>query len=887
MNLFNVILFYFLYETLSANDTAFLIYQIKRISSDQFWKDNFMTQEIIIDNKRVLLERALKVITNFDYAKYTGTYYDNITQLNELDAFKASKALYTAQKCKYSNLVIDVLRTFFESISLCQKLIIIENSRKNVQLSNKINKSLNQIIKRIVDLKKYIVKFIFNINILMTLTPTLRSTDHTLTKSLLSINVCLHHIKCYIVQHNNDASGISSKIDVQKLIAQMINMVERFRCKYCYIRDYYYNSAGLGKKNIYDSLLDDINCNSVDSLVKNTLQGLNIYFDDMTLFKHFLVSDTVFDEEMYDPKHILLENIFEMVEYSFIPTLFVRWKNSTDWLPLIEVYNDVSKSYDLQTMYEYQVFLVEVIKNIFYIKVVNKKIVSFDNIREILVEFDEFMVQFIPKNYPTDLYDEMKKLRNSLYNDLQSTESLPALSNYSIELLYNISIITTLDKDSMPREIQLMSMNKLSMREFMDEIAALYKFKIFIDTFEELSYESNSLEDYSLQPEINNIKIIEQNNNEKICYNLSLLRKNLTLFQTLILGFQHARIDFRNVDGSNIIWEAQTYVFDCVMHLYKTYINHQKIRQIVLPLAIRFNYARKNKNDFKMLSQVTFLNVNIIEHFELNNCLSPEYSLNVKWYNKKKNHKTMNFLELGNVELHELFWNDRKSIMSIIKSHSGDYYMENEKKRNLHALAVNKFVPNLYLNDYFTRESYPALFLWDGSMKSIETVLNSVPRDIIDHQYLVRHQCCLIKWVISRVFTHFLDAIRIYFPEKNKKAHLNDINTTLDYLTQFEELPFPKFIKIHLRDMFAIFNHLLKVPTKENMDKYRSVIIDQLELSPQSFEDSTSSISGQRNIFKFTNIIIEKGIRLLRIVLKSSNDNELVSRVQFSSCMYV
>lgn len=882
MNLFKALILHLLYEQLLANDTEFLIYQIKHISSTQFWKDNFMAQEIIIENEVVVLEKAIKVITDFDYAKYSETY-DNAPQPNELDAFKASKALYTAQKCKYSNLIIDVLRTFFESISVCQKQII-ENSRKNMQLSVKIKKSLNQIIKRIVDFKKYIVKFIFNIKSFMKLTPILKSTDHTLTKSLLSINVCLHHIKCIIVQHNN-TSEINSKIDVQKLIAQMMNMVERFRCKYCYIRDYY-NSTKFRRKQIYDSILNDTNVNGVDSLIENTLKGLDIYFDDFTLLSHFLVSGTVFDEEMYDPKYILLANIFEIEDNSFISTLFVRWKNRTDWLQLIEVYNTVSKSYNLQIIYEYQVFLVEVIKNLFYIQVMNKNINSFDNIRAILEEFEKFIDQFIPKNYPTDLYDQMKKLRNSLHNDLQSIGSPPALSNYTIELIRNVSIITTLDGDSKPCDKQLTAIDKLSMTDFMKKIAALYKFKNFIEIFEELSYESNSLEDYSLQPEINNIKQTEQTKNKKICNDLSLLRENLTLFQILILGFQKPRIDLSNVDESNIITDAKIYVFDIIMHLYKTYINHHKIKQIVLPLAIRFDYNIKNIDDFEMLSQLIFLNINIIEHFELNNCLSPEYNLNVI-YNKEIDFKTQNLLELSSAKLHKSSWKDRQLIINIIKLHSSDYCMQDEKKRNLHALVLNKFVSNSYFNDYFTHEPNPVLFLWDGSMENVETVHTSIQRGIIDYQYLVRHQCCLMKWIVSKVFGLFLDVIRICVEPKIKMTHINDIDTTLDYLTQFEELPFPNSIKIHLRDMFRIFNNLLNVPTKKNMHKYQSYITGQLELNPQLFEDGTTSISDEQNIFKFTNTIIERDINLLRMILKSSNDNKLISHIQFSSCMYV
>lgn len=854
-----------------ATNKRDIIITIKKITSQEFWINNFMAQKILVENEVVMLEDALKVMTDYDYS----------TELHINVVLKASKALYTAQKCKYSDLIVHTFRIFFESISLCREKMI-ENLKDNdASLSNTIKTSLNEIIKHFIEIKKYIAKFIYNTYHMMNLIPTLKSTDHTLTKSLLSINLYLDRIKMYIDQHKDDASEfdlLHAEIDVQKVISKMINLVERFRCKHCYIEDYYNGLISLRKR--YDT-----DYNSVYCLIKDTLTNLENYYDDSTLYLSYLNNDTQFSMDLYDQKYLLLEDILTVIidKTFIISDLIVEWKNATNWLTLSNVLNEVKSSYNLQSIYEFQVLLIEVIKSVFYIKYMKKELVTSDDIKTLLDEFDEFINKMIPNNYPSHLYDPIKKFRNSLYN-LQFTNSSSILSIFSVQQLRKVLINTTLvpGENGATDNINTI-IESLSMRELLSRIVELDKFKIFIQIFAELSYESNTLSDYDLET-VSSSKTIEKNNNMNVsCKHFSLLREKLLLFQILVVGLQQARDDQKKIDDSDVK-KAKTFIFESLMDLFQTYNNYDKIRKIIIPITIHFKYNHKTNDNLKILLQVLFLNINIMEHFELNNCDSAKYSIDV-YYNIIKN-------EIRGIELNRSFWNMKTSIIqNIIESNTSYYFMKDER-RDISSMAVDQFIPTVDFNSCSSKPDEDvavSLLLWDGSMECVKSVYSAITRGVIDYQYLVRHQCFTIKWFISKVVENFFKILQMYSISKtliiNNELTEQQRNQTQKYLKEFKEIPFSKSINIYLHNIVHILNVSFDDLTKTNTDRaMSSTIIDRLILSTPLFEKNFNfSLQELSNINK----TIEADIDFLKSVVHNINNTKYIYDVQFSTCIFV
>ncbi|CAI6366973.1 unnamed protein product [Macrosiphum euphorbiae] len=863
-----------------------MIIEIKRISHQNFWIENFMTQKILIENEVVTLKEALKVISDYSF-EYS-------TELDMNVVLKAAKALSTAQKCKYSDLIIHTFRIFFNIFSSCRKLSIDNLKNDNVPLSNTIKTSLYNIIKLTIELKTYTTRFIFNIYHFMNLIPTLKSTDHTLIKSLLSINLNLDRIKSYIDQHQDEASEFDLLHFVQKVIAQMINVVERFRCKQCYIENYY-DLISLVNNKITCIKLNNTDNNSVGRSIEESIDNLKKFFHDPS----YLINDIPFSVYMYDQKYMLLEDIFEIkIDTSFIiPDLIVEWKNSTKWPTLGNVLKEVKSTYSLQNIFEYQVFLIEVIKSAFYIKYMKKELItSTVDIEKSLNEFDAFINKMIPKNYPTDLYGLIKKLRNSLYNYLElskSTSVLP-LSIFSVQQLRKVLINTSWVHNENCEESNInTTIESLPMNELVSRIVKLDNFKVFIQIFEELSYESNTLSDYDIQT-VSNLKPIKKSDNiPAYCKHFSFLREKLLLFQILIVGFQQACDSQEEVDDSDVK-KAKLFIFEILMNLFQTYTNYEKFKKIILPLTIYFKYNDETNENLKILLQVLFLNINIIEHFELNHCDLVEYSIDV-YYNKIEfvfGHFTHNFLEQERCKLDKLLWDNKNEIMKNMINTS--YYHIKDERRDIHLMAVDQFIRTVdfisnNISDNPDQDVSVRVFLWDGSMESVESVYSAITRCVIDYQYLVRHQCSIIKWFVSLVVEYFLKINQIYINLKKQNKYTQAIEfenkRTKKYLTEFEEIPFSKSINIYLHNILNFFEKSFDDFMDKNTERSMLLVnIDQFTLSQPSYEENSTSLVELKNMNK----IINNNILFLHNVVQNLNDNKYISTdVQFSTCIYV
>jgi len=196
---------------------------INHFYNNVFWKSKILSEKIIIDNKSTtenyyddLYKEIFTLSTNGDNLKLNRIKIQIIT------------SMYMNLKCKYSDLVISTYTYFLDLYNIYNPTEA-ENSNFTEQSLPKISANIIKIFSK---LKMYIVKMIIDLIQFKKIHPNLRCTDDTLLKSLITINLFLYHA---IPKNEPDTPDTNSKINIKIVLAQMINLVERYSSKHCYI----------------------------------------------------------------------------------------------------------------------------------------------------------------------------------------------------------------------------------------------------------------------------------------------------------------------------------------------------------------------------------------------------------------------------------------------------------------------------------------------------------------------------------------------------------------------------------------------------------------------------------------------------------------------------
>jgi len=363
---------------------------IKYFCTSPFWKKNILSGQIIIDNE-------LKTV-NYDelYKQYntiSTTLSDDGNNLEKVDKLNSIKiqiitSVYMDLKCKYSDLIISTFTYLLDCVNVCYNLTEVnEYKDEHSNFSKNRQQCVASIIRIVSTLKMYIVKMIIDLMQFKKIHPNLRSTDDTLLKSLISINLFLYHTIKYVTKYKPDEfskekgnekydkSDTNSEINIKIVLAQMINLVERYSSKHCYIQNAYKFYEHLDR-NIKDLVSNNINVyEEVYNFLINTTRNHNLinfykyvsinYEDDIT------ISIPIEEKyNIYDLNYLLFKDILFSIDgkYSFFPTLQVKWQDSDDWDQLINIYNKVKNTDDIKIIFDYQILLIEVIKYIYYIK---------------------------------------------------------------------------------------------------------------------------------------------------------------------------------------------------------------------------------------------------------------------------------------------------------------------------------------------------------------------------------------------------------------------------------------------------------------------------------------------------------------------------------------
>lgn len=862
---------------------------MEKFLKNYFWNNYILSEQIIIGNKLQTIDKN-KLFESVSTLSIDENNFEEINTFNET-MLQVSKTVYTALQCKYSDLIISTYTYFFDCENACDKL----TTRKKEQC-------VASIIKTAYTFKKYIVKMIIDLMQFKNIHPNLGSSDPTLLKSLISINLFLkQHAQKYVTEYESDkvSEKESYDINIKIVLSKMINLIERFSCKHCYIQDAYKFDKHLKEKiKDLDSKNEDM-YEIIHAFLKKTTEEkkLDTFFKLVSIDYEgdIKILDDIILYNIYDPNYLLLEDIFSIKnKYSFFPFLEVKWQDSNDWDELQNVYDKVKNTDDIKIIFDYQILLIEVIKYIFHIKFINIHLNNYQDTNtkqvELLYEFDKFIDKVVPNNYPTNLYSPIITLRNLLYIDIHLTDK-KILTNDTLILLIKSPVIKTWGKSIKINE----SIDEIVMSEFLKDILELKFFDHFIQIFELLSYESNTLGDYYLFRG-NSDEKNKYSSNEKM-YNESIekLRYNFVRFQVW-LDINLKTDDLKKT--KKIIKPTDLPLVEIISSYtfwyFKKFLFNDQLNKIFLPLIINFSKLNNNNvntnstNIFLILRLNMIMALNLLEYYELHNCKLLEFNREIL--------RKVKGAEKYDSQYSVLKPDYRKRIETAIHKETIDYQVE-ENQKVVYLTSVKEYIKKLSnicsTNSTIDDSKMMNFIIWDGSKNSIYEVCTNIYKSanaVVDYQQLVRFQVFEIIWIITNVFEQlFFIVLKNDVSIDENKNHINYGNDIKNKLSLFENLPYPESISSYIQSYLHQYLIALTYQDTQTKQLFKDRIRQQLKILSMSIEKHSeeyyeNKIDGHE-IEKLISML-EKTIKKIKNILKVINDNNLIEKLQLSTVFF-
>lgn len=872
---------YYCFYVSEVNSSTIDVYNaITILSSNSIWKNSIEPVRLIENRKIVTAQNYQHEFNNLQSANIN----KNTNDKSNLLVYKNLKAMYTALKCKYSNLIITTYLNFFDSITLCDNLAVPEDENNDdlesraMEITRK-QKCIGHITENIIKLKTYIGRMVFNLMYFMTISPNLKSTDHTLIMSLVSINLYLYQTKI-----KSESSEVEKEIHdgkvLKKVIAQKINLVEIFNSKYCYVENITYKFKSDLKEKMHKTGLNEENLYSaIDTLFYGTIR-LNF----KPLHKYIKIEQIkniktpTFNDTVFDPQYLLLEDIlFESKgAYSFISTLQVKWNQSGEWKELKHVYEQTKKSYNIRDVFNYQILLIEVIRDIFYVRFIdiyiNNKPIDDPTMINLFESFRQFVSLIIPKNYPTNLYIPILELKNSLHRDIRikNPSDGNTFSDGSIKLLLDKSTIKTCGESYGKVD----KINGIDMSDFVRNILELKSFDHFVNTFELFSYDSNALDDYRLHRGNDETTIDRNGKNQLLCGHLSRLRANLTAFHFLIDGCHRVSVErinrvalLRDCDAEDAVLAVRK----TIVLFYKTFSHDDEIGRILLPLLIGFS-DRTDKGAkserFLATRQTTALTLSLLENYELNNC-APRFEYNRQMYLRIVNDTRLYRPHVDGYFSH-VFSVYRKQLSAEILERS-KIYRSAEDRAGLSATTVDRLVPDTRSlhGDKLDWTSYT----WDGTRELVDRAYANMSLVVIDHRVLARFQLFELKWIVSRTYKTLLFVL---WGDASHNRSSNNLTVVENDLQRFLDLPFPESVSRLVRYTLRSYLDALKNRDETVLKGCEDDILRQLSLLSMSTEDCSNYRELNVHSLSVLAAGFHRDIEHLKRVLEAIDDSHLI-----------
>lgn len=717
---------------------------------------------------------------------------------------KYPNVMYTVIKCKYSEIVSDMLQLLYENISYCQQKSS-HNESKDAKNPNLID-CVSKCIDRFISIKPDIVKMLFVLFKKSDTNQELRTSDQNLLKSLLSINLFLYYAineKPFNIKlKQNDKKIVSNKIRVLcKIINQMIILVEHYRCKNCYVPNIYEYKMSIRKK-LSDMQKEKVVkiFNFVDLELNKLRLSINIKNCDYRGYK----------KNLYDPDNVLFKTFFQVTKKIDIDNADVEWNKKK--LKLKSVYQQVKKSYDIFEIFEYQKIILKVIAKILN-KIVyrnlhtnNSSTIKPSSLSE---KLETFVSKIIPSDCLTDVWWPFLYVKDGLYSFSQN-EFIEYNSKKKLDLKINLNYLIENSKVEWSEKEELIIDTDLTIDSLATKcVVTNDQFKVFSQVVRLLSSESNTNGDHSI---LNVSDCMDKE--EEHSYDTSQLkstkqyelRYNLTLFRMLLANIRETKTNDTGVTSINIDETDRQlflHVSNYIIGLHDNNDGNDNVKPaLLLPLLIRFRFVLDRLPtiggyDLATLDQIAYVTIIAIERDELKNIAWPIYSSVV--YDEI----------ISEITSHGA--NDR----SLFTSETISFMYMKEKLREvaekyglLNPEGVENAMKNIHYR-YFYGDSFPKAdgnlyFYWNGGKTPGFQVLQYLQEAIFDANDLHKYRRYTIKFMVAKVLVKMKMSL-LYYRSRPQKSWSDrdrtDRKSIAVSLSNFVNLNLPSLVKVFVTDL--------------------------------------------------------------------------------------
>lgn len=706
MNLLNLFVFFsWIYRNTSLiqNETPQFtvddkIKLLQNIINTDIWYNDICKIHVILDGKIINLRNSLDELRKTQKNNNEQEIEDTKRKLyidTLPNLFEISRLMYISLECIYSDVIIKYLVLYFHSVEF-----------------NRIN-----------SLKQFTVKMLFNLLSFRKMYSNLMSSNNTLLLALMSINIFF----------SNDLKS-SSNTNKKTVISRIINWIEFFRCTNCFISYCNYYTKIKNFANLSEKFFEELKKYSFDINFK-------------------MLENSKYDENMYAPAQILLKSLTDLNQKFSIGTIKVKWNGEIKLMSEIAITS--VNSNEINDIFNYQMLLIKVLKDLFYVTFLDKSIEKHSSsaLKNILNAFDVYVNQIIPNNYPSDLYSSIKEIKKLIETDLFEFTSKWFKKSKSFilskfckggcnngrlsEKTKHMLTVSTIVVDTLPSNFA----KRIMIYDVIMSVKNNQYFKTFHQIFQLLLSESNILKRYSTEPKnINDhLKIAVKGN----CHEIPQLRKNLFLFY-LLISSQQENISIKKFKVPDFaILSSMELIKTNLAYVYKKFHINTKIMDIFIPITIYFKNARYSFLEYVLVQQYLLLTINLLESYEMDNCY---------YYSNVFAHSLDMFTNiLKDDTIQENFANSNV-IYNQIKKHTtllvGDF------DENIEACLawVDAFIPNGYFRYYNNGEFNSNIILWNGTNDKIDNVALNITQSVIEIDYLIKYEMEILKLFVLNVF---------------------------------------------------------------------------------------------------------------------------------------
>lgn len=785
-----IILFFFMYGHITASFFG-------------LFKKNSTKKDDELNSRTIFFETKLESID---------TLLKNNKEINTKEQLLLTfpKVKYTAMQCKYAEIVSDVFQLFSEHILHFVKIQKeVKSSDITPKLLKRTRKWLYKIVGHFISIKSDIVKIIYELFKKLDENTILKTSDPSFLKSLLSIYLFLHHKinekslislkkmdKKYVIDFMPTLDAVNA---LRKPIIHIINLVNHFRSKNCFVFDPFNCMMGIKKQ------LKDLKVNSkvrtiIDLLepnLKKLLSSIGIKTKGSWR--------SSFNTNMYNPDNLILSSLLDDIN-NMDAHITVKWYQHD--YDINVAFSRAQNSCDIVKILECQNILFKVIANLFYRKINFLLKKGIHEIDDLLVSFDEVVSKIIPNNCSSDVFLQMIIIRDSLKSILKSSQKQEKQKNVSL-LEKQLEYLIQNNSDVTIVEIENSSfMDELCVKTLVKSMQTKAEFKIFSQVFKLLSFESNTNDDYSIDYE-DGFK--NESTMELTTTLLKDLRYNLFLFRMLLADYgsieslpvsastssnkskkkpsspaTEKKPSTHNDDMLNDdkLSESIGHMSSYIINLYGRFVSCPEVSKMLLPVLIHLRYTLSfahgiSRSDLVTLYNISFIIINTIERFEIKTISEPIYSSDI-YTSVQEEFKLLS----GKPNVPE--------IRNKLKKIAENFGLVNAKST---IDTLNGIYDKHVCDKFLTNDRKELQFYWNGRKKFGSDILLELKQGVIDTNDLINYQWYTIKYFVTK-FLVKMKFILLHYRNKKQFDHRDTSNENCikSTIQEFRTSKFPSSV---------------------------------------------------------------------------------------------